>query len=189
MVAGGTHLLAPYARYALVPILLIGGGCDYTPAGRERAHVYDTLRAMPEVVQVTVGCEGAVFASDALCVDLITKDGAELRFERAGFGSLGANASQVVLARAGGLVPRIASCDGVGPPDLHRQAALGHHFQPTLIDVKDAVSRAGDVLEEIEYWPQCPQAWDVQDQRGVNYRYCAHRKDQPADPPRPAGCP
>ena len=172
----------------LVLVLVFGAACDYTPAGRERAHVYDVLRAMPEVVQVTVGCEGGIFASDALCVDVITKDGAELRFERAGAKALGANASHVIVAQVGNLVPRIASCDSSGPPNLHRAAALGHHFQPTLIDMKDAIVRSSDVIEEIQFWPQCPQAWDVQDQHGVNYRYCAHRKDQPSEPPRPDHC-
>jgi hypothetical protein len=171
-----------------VVLILTLTACEYTPAGRERAHVYDTLHAMPELTQVTVGCEGAIFAGDSLCADVVTKDGAALRFERAGFKSFGPNASNVVLAAAGNLVPRIASCEGVTAPNLHRQAPLGHHFQPTLIDVKEAITRSGDLLEEIQYWPRCPMSWDVQDAHGVNYRYCAHRKDEPADPPRPASC-
>ena len=173
-----------------VPVLFaISIGCSYTPAGRERAHVDETLRAIPEVTQTTVGCEGAIFASDALCADVITKDGAELRFERVGFKSFGSTAVNVVVAEASGLLPRIASCTEVGPPNFHHDATLGHHFSPTLFDVKDAVTRSREVLEEIQYWPQCPMSWEVQDKRGVNYRYCAHKKDAPADPPKPAGCP
>ena len=117
--------------------------CSYTPAGRERAHVDEMLRAIPEVTQTTVGCEGAIFASDSLCADVITKDGAELRFERVGFKSFGSSAVNVVVAEASGLVPRIASCTEVGPPNFHADAALGHHFSPTLIDVKDAVTQVG----------------------------------------------
>lgn len=171
-----------------MPVLLFSIACAYTPAGRERAHVDETLRALPEVTQTTVGCEGAIFASDSLCVDVITKDGAELRFERVGFKSFGSTAVNVVVAGAGGLVPRIASCREVGPPNFHHDAPLGHHFSPTLFDVKEAVTRSRDVLEEIQYWPQCPMSWEVQDKRGVNYRYCAHRKDAPAEPPKPANC-
>jgi hypothetical protein len=163
--------------------------CSYTPAGRERAHVEATLRAIPEVTLVTVGCEGAIFASDSLCADVITKEGAELRFARVGFNSFGSNAVNVVVAEASGLVTRVASCTAIGPANFHHDAPLGHHFSPSLIDLKDAVTRSGDVLEEIHYWPHCPMSWDVQDQRGVNYRYCVHRKDAPADPPRPQGCP
>ncbi len=173
----------------IVPVLMVLGACAYTPAGRERAYVIDTLQAMPEVTQVSVGCEGVIFAANELCADVVVKDGKALRFERAGHKSFGANAANVVVAEAAGLVPRIASCTSVGPPNLHREAPLGHHFQPTLIDVKDAVTRAGDVLEEIQYWPRCPMSWDVQDSRGVNYRYCARKKDDTAEPPRPGSCP
>lgn len=170
-------------------MLALSAGCSYTPAARERAHVYETLRAIPEVTHTSVGCEGAIFASDALCADVITKEGAELRFERVGFNSFGSNAVNVVLAEASGLVPRVASCTDVGPANFHHEAALGHHFSPSLIDLKDAVTRSREVLEEIQYWPQCPMSWEVQDKRGVNYRYCAHRKEAPADPPRPQHCP
>ncbi len=123
--------------------------CSYTPAGRERAHVYEMLRAIPEVTQTSVGCEGAIFASDSLCADVITKEGA-LRFERVGAKSFGSSAVNVVVAEASGLVPRVASCTDVGPANFHHEAALGHHFSPTLIDIKDAVTRSGDVLEEIQ---------------------------------------
>jgi hypothetical protein len=177
-----------YGAYAWVPVLVLSIGCGYTPAGRERAHVYELLRAIPEVTQATVGCAGAIFASDSLCADVITKQGAELRFERVGAKSFGSSAVNVVVAEASGLVPRVASCTDVGPANFHHEAALGHHFSPSLIDIKDAVTRSGDVLEEVQFWPQCPMSWEVQDKRGVNYRYCAHKKDAPADPPRPSSC-
>jgi hypothetical protein len=177
-----------YGAYGLVLVLVLFIGCSYTPAGRERAHVYEMLRAIPEVTQVSVGCEGAMFATDSLCADVITKEGAELRFERVGAKSFSSSAVNVVVAEASGLVPRVASCTDVGPANFHHDAALGHHFSPTLLDIKDAVTRSGDVLEEIQYWPRCPMSWEVQDKRGVNYRYCAHKKDAPANPPKPQGC-
>ena len=130
-----------------------------------------------------------MLASDRLCAEIVTKGGARLRFDRVGFNSFGSAAVNVHVAEAGGLVPRIASCDGVSSPNLHRSGPLGHHFQPAFIDVKDAVFRYREVLAEVEYWPQCPQFWEVQDSRGRNYRYCAHRKDASGDPPLPAGCP
>ena len=154
MVAGAWHRRAscrvPRAAGWVPVFLALSVGCSYTPAGQERAHVDETLRSIPEVTQTTVGCEGAIFASDALCADVITKDGAELRFERVGFKSFGATAVNVVLAEASGLVPRIASCTEVGPPNFHHEAALGHHFSPTLLDLKDAVTRSREVLEEIQ---------------------------------------
>lgn len=171
-----------------MPVLVLAIACAYTPAGRERAHVDEALRAIPEVTRTTIGCEGAIFASDSFCADVLTKDGAALRFERVGFRSFGAAAVHVVVAEAGGLVPRIASCTETGPPNFHHDAPLGHHFSPVMFDVKDAVTRAREVLEEIQYWPQCPMSWEVQDKRGINYRYCAHRKDAAADPPRPDNC-
>jgi hypothetical protein len=123
-----------------------------------------------------------------LCADVVIRDGESrrsLRFERLGFHSFGPNATNVVVAEAGGLVPRIRSCTGVGPPNFHRQAALGEHFQPPLIDVKEAVTRAREIVEEVQFWPRCPMSWDVQDRRGVNYRYCARTKTETTEPPRP----
>jgi hypothetical protein len=111
-----------------------------------------------------------------------------MRFERLGHDAFGPNAVNVVVAEAGGLVPLVASCAGVAPPNFHREAPLGHHFQPTLIDVKDAVTRSAEVLEEVQFWPRCPSSWQVQDRRGVNFRYCARRKDDTTEPPRPDVC-
>jgi hypothetical protein len=102
----------------------------------------------------------------------VTKDGATLLFDRVGFNSFGSTAVNVFVSEAGGLVPRVAGCDGVGPPNFHRDSALGHHFHPPLIDLKDAKFRYREVLEEVEFWPQCPQYWEAQDKRGQNFRYC-----------------
>jgi len=102
-----------------------------------------------------------MLAGDRLCADVVTKDGATLRFEHVGFNSFGSAAANVFVVEAGGLVPRVASCEGVGAPNFHRSSPLGHHFHPTLVDVKDAVFRYREVLEEVEFWPQCPQYWEV----------------------------
>jgi hypothetical protein len=164
------------------------GACAYTPAGREWSQADEALRGMKELSRVDIGCAGALLASDGLCADVVTAEGKSLRFERVGFNAFGATASNVVVAEADGWVPRVASCSGVSAPNFHREAPLGHHFAPTLIDLKDAVNRSSEILEEVQFWPQCPQSWEVQDKFGANYRYCAHRKGAPADPPRPAGC-
>jgi len=135
-----------------------------------------------------VECSSAVFADDRVTATVQFPSEGALRFDRLGFNAFGSTAVNVVLVEAGGLVPRVASCAGVAPPNLHREDVLGHHFAPTLLDVKDAVGRHRELLEEIEFWPQCPQYWEVQDKRGQNYRYCARKKDATEEPPRPENC-
>jgi hypothetical protein len=182
---GGTGALG--AR-GMVLAVLAASACAYTPAGRERAHALEVLSSIEGVAKPIVGCESFLLAGDALCAAVVMKGAATLRFERVGYRAFGPNAVNIVVAEAGNLVPRIRSCESVSSPNFHRDAPLGHHFSPTLVDVREAVSRWEEVLEEVQYWPRCPQAWEVQDQRGVNYRYCAHRKDEPADPPAPEVC-
>jgi hypothetical protein len=166
------------------------GACSYVPANREVTTAHDTLAALDGVKAVSISCdENMFFASNELCADLTMADGATLSFERIGPHAFGANAQNVVVGAAGGLVPRIASCARSGSPNFWRGAALGHHYQPGLIDVKEAVIRYREILEEVQYWPRCPMYWELQDGGGANYRYCAHRRDEPADPPRPDNCP
>lgn len=143
------------------------------------------LRTVDTVVDTKIECGGGVLANDDLCVEVVMRDGARLKFEHVGFSSLGGTAVNVIVAEADGLEPRIASCDGVGAPNFHRQSALGHHFQPTLIDLKDAVFRYREVLEEVQFWPQCPQYWETQDKRGQTFTYCARKPSASAEPPRP----
>ena len=159
--------------------------CSYLPAQREKARAEEILATVDSVSAVHFSGGGRVTASDGLCAEVLTKDGAKLRFEHVGFNSFGSAAANVYVVEAGGLVPRVASCEGVGAPNFHHGSPLGHHFHPTLIDVKDAVFRYREVLEEVEFWPQCPQYWEVQDSRGKNYRYCAHKKGATEEPPRP----
>jgi hypothetical protein len=162
--------------------------CSYLPAAQEKARAEEILATVDSVSEVQFSCGGRVLARDSLCAEVVTKDGAKLRFERVGFNSFGSTAANVYVVEAGGLVPRVASCEGVGAPNFHRDSPLGHHFHPTLIDVKDAVFRYREVLEEVEFWPQCPQYWEVQDKRGENFRYCSRRKGATEEPPRPTNC-
>lgn len=129
-----------------------------------------------------------LLASDTLSAVVELRDGEIIRFANVGYNSFGPNAVNIVISEADGLVPRVASCSGVSFPNFHRDAPLGEHFQPTLFDVNDAVKRSGEVLEEVQYWPRCPMSWDVQDKRGVNYRYCARKKGETTEPPRPEPC-
>ena len=167
---------------------LMLAGCDL-PANREVEFAGDEISKAAELKSSRVNREGfAVLANDALTATIELPEGKVIRFARVGYRAFGANAVNVVVAEADGLVPRIASCTAVGPPNFQSEAPLGHHFQPTLLDLKDAVRRANEILEEVQFWPHCPQSWEVQDKFGANYRYCAHRVDAPAEPPRPTGC-
>lgn len=170
-------------------VLCLSVSCSYLPGQREMDRTQQVLGTIDAVSEVHFACPGTLLASDRLCTDVVMKDGARLRFDRVGFNAFGSTAVNVFVAKAGGLVPRIASCDGVSTPNFHRASALGHHFQPPLIDVKDAVFRYREVLEEVQFWPQCPQYWEVQDRRGENFRYCARREVAVEEPPRPAKCP
>lgn len=163
-------------------------GCSYTPAGRERAFAHDTLSRNTNVQDAKVGCAGVFFTGDSLCASIITQAGKTLSFERIGSSSFEPRATAIVISEADGLEPRIASCTSSGPPNFHGDAALGSHFEPPLISVTEAVERAGEVLEEVQYWPRCPMSWDVQDKRGVNYRYCARKKGETEEPPKPEPC-
>lgn len=159
------------------------------PGQREMARAEEVLRTVDTVREVHFTCGGSLLADDSLCAEVVMKDGATLRFERVGFNSVGSTAVNVYVGKAGSLSPRIASCRGVGAPNFHRSSALGHHFRPTLIDIKDAAFRYREVLEKVEFWPQCPQYYEVQDKRGENFRYCARRHGASEEPPPPAGCP
>lgn len=159
------------ARGAIGAIGAIGMmlACSSTPAPRELATSNGTFR-MPDVYEI------------------VTKEGKFLRFERVTSGSYGPKATNVVVGEADGLEPRVASCAGVGPANFHRDAPLGHHFQPELIDLKEALTRTKEIVEEVSYWPICPMSWEVQDQRGDNYRYCARKRGDTTEPRRPDRC-
>jgi hypothetical protein len=178
------------ARGALGAVVLgaVCVGCAALPAAQERERVTQVLQGDSDVTMANVECGSSVLAGDAVCADVVMKDGARLRFEHLGFNSLGSTAVNVVVAKAGHLEPRVASCSSVGPANFHRSGPVGHHFNPTLIDLKEAVRRYREVLEEVEFWPQCPQFYDVQSRQGQTYRYCARREGDAAEPPRPERC-
>jgi hypothetical protein len=158
------------------------------PAQREAERAREVFRTVDSVVDIKLECGGSILANDSWCAELTMKDGARLTFERIGFNAFGSAAVNVFVADAAGLAPRMASCEGVATPNFHRESALGHRFQPTLIDAKDAVFRYKEVLEEVQFWPQCPQFWETQDRYGFNYRFCARKKGATEEPPRP-NCP
>lgn len=177
-------------RHLLACVLaLTAAACD-TPATREMEFVAAEIAKLPDLrgSRVDRAPGFRLVASDTLTASVELRDGEVIRFARVGYNSFGANATNVVIADADGLVPRIASCTDAGFANFQSEGPLGHHFQPTLLDLTDAVKRAHEVLEEVQFWPQCPQSWEVQDKFGDNYRYCAHRAGEPADPPRPSGC-
>jgi hypothetical protein len=121
-------------------------------------------------------------------IEMTTEEGKALRFESTASGSFGPKATRILVGEADGLEPRVASCSGVTAANFHRDSPLGHHFQPELFDLKEAFTRTKEIVEEVSYWPRCPMAWEVQDRNGANYRYCARKKGETTDPPRPAGC-
>ena len=180
-----------YGAYRLVPVLvpMLLAACTL-PANREvefaRSEIGKSADIKSSRVERTKSY--SLLPSDTLIASVELRDGEIIRFASVGYKSFGPNAVSVVISEADGLVPRIASCGAVSFPNFHRDAPLGHHFQPTLIDLNDAVRRSGEVLEEVQFWPQCPQSWEVQDKQGVNYRYCARRKDAAEEPPRPPAC-
>ena len=154
----------------LVPVLIVLSiSCANPPAGGDGAPPAKPFR-LPDVYEI------------------VTKEGKSLRFERTTTGSYGPKAVNVIVGEADGLEPRVASCTGSGPANFHRDAPLGHHFQPELIDLKEALTRTREIVEEVSYWPRCPMAWEVQDARGEYYRYCARKKGETAEPPQPQGC-
>lgn len=175
-----------YGAYGACAIGLVG--CSYVPAAQEKARTEEALRSVPEVMMVVVQCGGTVLSSNALCATVVFKDGNNIRFERVGANAFGASALNIVVSQVNNLIPRVATCDGVGAPNLHRSGALGHHFRPPMGDLMEAVRRHRLIEKEIQYWPECPQYWEVQDVFGANYRYCARKKELNDEPPRPDNC-
>ena len=164
------------------------GACAWLPARQERARTEAMLSSIDHVVLANIECGTAVFAGDQLCAHVVMSDGAKLRFSRLGFNSFGTTAKNIVIDEAGGLVPRVASCSGTSSPNFQRDSVLGHHFRPPLIDVNEAVRRYREVAKLVQYWPECPQFWEVQDRSGQNFRYCARKKGAAEQPPRPTDC-
>jgi hypothetical protein len=155
------------------------------PAQREVERAREVINTVDAVANLRIDCGSSILASDSWCATVTMKDGAQLKFDHIGFNAFGTAATNVFVTEAAGLTPRIASCDGVASANFHRESPLGHRFRPTLIDVKDAVFRYREVLEEVQFWPQCPQYWETQDRGGANYRFCARKTGATEEPPRP----
>ena len=149
-------------------------------------------QAQPEQPTTRPADQKPVIAGDTFrmpdVLEIVTKEGEPLRFEHTSSGSYGPRATNVIVGEADGLQPRVASCRAVGPANFHRDAPLGHHFQPELIDLKEAMTRTREIVEEVSYWPICPMTYEVQDERGENYRYCARKKGETIEPRRPDSC-
>src|SRR4051812_39226831 len=128
-------------KRALVVCSCWFAACAYTPAAQERIRAEEILRGIKHVVSASVGCAGAVMASDALCAEVTFTDDLAIHFAHVGMSSFGPKARAVIVTEASGLVPLVASCNGVEPPNFHRDAPLGAHFHPPLIDLRDAVVR------------------------------------------------
>ena len=155
------------------------------PANRECEFVNRQLVGIEQMKSAHIECPTGVFANDGISARVEMSDGAVLKFEHLGFNAFTSNATNVVVAEASGLMTRVASCDGVFAANFHREAPLGHHLRPTLIDAREAVSRYRELQEEVEFWPQCPQYYEVQNRRGASFRYCAKKPGAPEEPPRP----
>jgi len=180
---------APPARRSAVLVVCLSI-LSLPACSREQRFVRDSLAALPGVGNVdAVSCgENGPSSNAGVCAAVTMTDGAVLRFAGLGFQSFGPVPSRVRLVEASGRVPLIVSCEArVTVADLDRSGLFGHHFTPALDGVRDAIHRYQEVAEELEFWPQCPQFWELQGEGGPRYRYCAHAAGRGADAP-PAAC-
>lgn len=156
---------------------------------REKQFVREKLEGIAGVKTVSVSCGANGFPRSDICATVAMADGAELKFFGLGYRSFGAGSPGVFLSAAGGRSPLVVSCDGsAGSVAVDRAGLVGHHFSPPIDDVSAALRRHRDLIEELEFWPQCPQFWEVASERGTTYRYCAHASVSAGEPP-PAPCP
>lgn len=175
----------PARLFALLAACL---ACGCTLAGpREEAFVRQNLGIIPGVKTVAVGCgSGWLNAKGDVCATVTLESGAQLQFVDVGYDSFASAPSRVRLASARGRSPLLVSCESqFNYADIDRSGLFGHHFTPVLEAVPEAIRRSQDVIEELEFWPQCPQFWEVAGSQGVTYRYCAHASDGPVEPPAP----
>lgn len=176
--------IAGSCRALVVVAACLAGGC--TLAGpREEEFVRQNLGIVTGVKSVEVGCgSGWITAKGDVCATVTLDTGARLQFVDVGYKSFGSAPSPVRLAGAGGRSPLVVSCESQsGVAGLERSGLFGHHFTPALEAVPEAVRRGRDVIEELEFWPQCPQFWEVAGSTGVTYRYCAHATGGTVEPP------
>jgi len=173
----------PCRRLAMVAACLVSG-C--TLAGpREEEFVRQNLGIVTGVKSVEVACaSGWLTPNGDVCATVTMDNGAQLQFVDVGYKSFGSAPSRVQLTRAGRRSPLVVACESQsGVAGLDRSGLFGHHFTPALEAVPEAVRRSREVIEELEFWPQCPQFWEVAGSSGATYRYCAHATGAAAEPP------
>ena len=170
-------------------VACLAPGCSLAGA-REEEFVRANIATISGVKSVQAACASAwISANSDVCVTVAMSTGKELRFTDVGYQSFDAAPSRVRIAAAGGRSPLVVSCESQSDfADLDRSGLFGHHFSPAIEAVPEAILRSDDVVEEFEFWPQCPQFWELASEQGTTYRYCAHAAGKPAEsPPRP--CP
>jgi len=176
-------------KWRSVAVVAAGLAAGCTLAGsREAEFVRANVATISGVKSVEASCaSGWLSAKSDVCVTVAMTAGKELRFIGVGYHSFDAAPSRVRLTAAGGRSPLVVSCESQsGFADLDRSGLFGHHFSPAIEAVPEAILRSGDVVEELEFWPQCPQFWELASEQGTTYRYCAHASAKPAEvPPRP----
>jgi len=156
--------------------------------GREERFVSGQLAALPGVAHVeTVACDFTWHVpSTGICATVTMNSGAVLRFAGLKLDSFGPVPTRVRVIEAGGRVPVIVSCTAqAAVADVDRSGLFGHHFTPAMDGIAEAIRRHRDVIEELEFWPQCPQFWELQEEQGPRYRYCAHAARATVEPPPP----
>lgn len=162
----------------------LASGCTLAGA-REAEFVRANVATISGVKSVEAACgSGWLGARTDVCVTVAMTTGKELRFVDVGYRSFDAAPSRVRLTAAGGRSPLVVSCESqVNFADLDRSGLFGHHFSPAIEAVPEAILRSEDVVEELEFWPQCPQFWELASEQGTTYRYCAHASAKAAEPP------
>lgn len=166
--------------------LALGLAAGCTTAGvREREFVRQNLAIIPLVESVRAACSTAVlFAGGDVCATVAMGEGSVLQFGALGYHSFGPVPSRVRLETAGGRTPLVVSCNSQSLfAEIGRDGLFGHHFSPGLDDVAMAIRRRREVIEEMEFWPQCPQFWEMQPKGGPRYRYCAQATGATPEPP------
>jgi hypothetical protein len=181
VIAAGGRRLAVWLAIGL------SSACSFS-SWREEQFVRGQLESIPGVDDVQIGCGASpASAEDGACATITLRDGSVIRFLDLGYSSFGPAPSRVRLAEAGGRAPLIVSCAARWDiADVDRSGLFGHHFTPAMDGVTAALRRHHEVVEELEFWPQCPQFWEIQPAAGPVYRYCAHATGAtPEPPPRP----
>lgn len=173
----------------LSPLIAMLASClasACTLAGaREENFVRANLESIPGVEAVQVACgSGWLVAHSDVCVTVFMSEGVRLGFAGVGYDSFGSAPSVVRVIAAGSRTPLVVSCNSQADAAVvDRSGMFGHHFTPAIEAVPEAIRRRREVIKYLEFWPQCPQFWEVAGKDGITYRYCAHASGAVAEPP------